>query len=465
MKFRNIKIAPLSLVLLALTFSTPSTAFEADDVEYFTDSGFSGTIKTMQHPAGEYYKGVTYVAYQGAKEDPYVAAYNHKSKKWTGPYRAGVSLMGKDPDRKIDNHGKPAMIIDDAGYIHLVFGGHGGMTEHGTNLFGNPHYGMMKHVVSKRPMDISEWEEVDNIPPFGTYNQFVKMDNGDIYLFYRHGAHRSNWVYQRSTDNGRTFEPVVSILKTKPRTDTPGIIDSWYAWFDKGHGDDIIVTYNYHVCGQENGQHRGHRKNSYYMVMDTKDHTWHNIEGEKLATPVTKELADAKSLVVDTGDLWSVRGVTRLDETGNPHIILYVGEDEDGKHVGPTTVSYTRWTGEKWTKLSSNGIPPKGEGDLRVNSPTSVSILLPQKTKSMGEVVWIDSTDGGKSFAKGESVISAKRTSLTISSFIRNAHPDARFIAAGKKASDKTDYRFMYLVGDNGSIKRSKAEAHHRPKQ
>ena len=62
--------------------------------------------------AGEYYKGVTYVSYQGPLEDPYVAAYNHKTKTWVGPFKAGTSLMGKDKSRKTDNHGKPTLVID-----------------------------------------------------------------------------------------------------------------------------------------------------------------------------------------------------------------------------------------------------------------------------------------------------------------------------------------------------------------
>jgi hypothetical protein len=28
------------------------------EVDYFTNNGFSNTVGTMQHPAGEYYKGV-----------------------------------------------------------------------------------------------------------------------------------------------------------------------------------------------------------------------------------------------------------------------------------------------------------------------------------------------------------------------------------------------------------------------
>jgi hypothetical protein len=142
-----------------------------------------------------------------------VAAYDHAQDRWSGPFKAGTSEMGKTPGEKVDNHGKPTLVVDNAGYIHVFFGGHGGLPEQGTNAFGNTHKGRQTHIVSKRPRDISSWEVLDNVSPFGTYNQTVKMDNGDIYLFYRHGAHRSDWVYQKSTDNGRSFAPEVLVLK------------------------------------------------------------------------------------------------------------------------------------------------------------------------------------------------------------------------------------------------------------
>ena len=216
-------------------------------VDHFANNGFGNAVAIVQHPAGIHHQGITYVCYQGPLEDPYVASYNHKTGEWKGPFKAGVSEMGKDPNRKkrIDNHGKPSMIIDDAGYIHITFGGHGGMKKHGKNSLGNHHYGKNLHAVSKKPLDISSWETLDNIPPFGTYNQFIKMDNGDIYLFYRHGAHRSNWVYQKSSDNGRTFSEPVSFLKHKRRTDQAAE-DSWYPWITKGQGDDLLVVFDYH---------------------------------------------------------------------------------------------------------------------------------------------------------------------------------------------------------------------------
>lgn len=424
-------------------------------VDYFTDMGYGNPVAPMQHPAGEYHEGVTYVAYQGLDEDPYVAAYNHLTGKWIGPYIAGVSRMGKDLSQKIDNHGKPALIIDDAGYIHLVFGGHGGTKELGENPLGNYCRGEMKHVVSKRPLDISEWEQLKNISQFGTYNQFVKMDNGDLYLFYRHGAHRSNWVYQKSIDNGRTFEAPVSVLKTKRRTDMPAH-DAWYAWFLKGNDDEIIAMYNYHLCKDE-PHHDGERRNGYYMVMDTKDGIWRNVKGEKLDTPVTKEQSDAMALVHDSGELWAYRGTTALDSCGHPHVTLYVGEGMGLKHGGPKSVKHFCWTGEMWTNHSDPTLPV-AVGDMEITTPEKVNLLLALKDKKTNrEVGWWRSDDGGKKFVQDEPLLSFEKSGISITSLIRNAHPDARVIVS--KKNGPTDFCKLYLLGNNGPIQRLKSDA------
>lgn len=59
-------------------------------------------------------------------EDPYVAAYNHLTDEWSGSFKAGSSILGKDLSKKIDSHDKPPMVINNAGYIHIFYGGHGG---------------------------------------------------------------------------------------------------------------------------------------------------------------------------------------------------------------------------------------------------------------------------------------------------------------------------------------------------
>ncbi|WP_440877096.1 BNR-4 repeat-containing protein [Thalassotalea sp. PLHSN55] len=437
-------------------------------VDYFADNALGNPLAIVQHPAGVHHNGITYVSYQGPLEDPYVASYNHNTNEWQGPFKAGVSEMGKDPTRnKIDNHGKPTMVIDDLGYIHVFFGGHGGMLKHGKNLLGNIHYGRNAHAVSKKPYDISAWEELDTIPAFGTYNQAVKMDNGDIYLFYRHGAHRSDWVYQKSTDHGRSFEAPVSFLKHKKRTDIAAD-DSWYAWVGKGQNDDIIVTYDYHVCWNNgagiNGRgHTTERHDAYYMVFDTKKGTWRNVENQAVTIPVTREHADERTLVARTGKNWTFNGTTHLDENGHPHIATNIGRDLGAKTGGPKQTSYFRWTGNEWVggapvNSQSRADNTVSRGDFVVHSPTQVSFTLAYEDEQDGVIAFFNSNNGGESFIKGKEMLRRKGATWAITSIIDNAHADARVIVA-EKQKGTNNWHKVYLLGDNGPIQRSKAAA------
>lgn len=440
-----------------------STAEKADImVDYFTNNGFGNAVALVQHPAGIYHKGVTYVCYQGPLEDPYVASYNHKTKEWKGPFKAGISEMGKDPDRKknIDNHGKPSIIIDKDDYIHITFGGHGGMPKHGKNLLGNYHYGKNLHAVSKKPLDISNWETINTIAPFGTYNQLLKMDNGDLYFFYRHGAHRSNWVYQKSTDNGITFEPAVSFLKHKRRTEIEAE-DSWYAWITKGKGDNLIIAFDYHICRdvkniQDARGHIGERHNLYYMMFNTETNVWRNVKNEPLQIPLTKEMADEKTLVANTATDWTFQSVADVDPNGNPHVSVQVGADIGKNTSAPKQMRYFRWNGKEWLQSENSGLPIGG-GEIEVVSAKEVNMYLESKAnKNIGEISRWESKDAGETFTKESILLRRENAGFAISSLIDNPHPDARIIVAEKVKG--TAYRKMYLLGDNGPVQRSEKE-------
>lgn len=427
----------------------------SDPVDYFADNGYSNPISTFQHPAGEHHQGVTYVAYQGPHEDAYVAAYEHATGNWTGPFLAGVSPMGISPDQidksKVDNHGKPALIVDRRGYIHLAFGSHGGDPKYGPNPLGDPGWGMkgkMTHVVTTHPGDISSWREVDNVSPHSTYNQWVKIANGDLYLFYRHGGHRSDWVYQKSTDDGLTFSAPVSILKHKVSAESPTVHDSWYVWFDNGHGDTITASYVYHPCAHP--RHHAHRQNTYYMQMDTVTGQWSNVQGNPLTLPVTKESADQLTLIEATGDVRAKRGTTHADSAGRPHLIFHVGRD----------LRYYRWDGNAWQKpvTIGDGSARLGDGDFIVDSPTHVRMLLSQSTEGGYEMAWWNSTDGGLSWLHRAGAVASAERSFSPSAIIRNAHPDAVMLVASSSAADEHPYHRMQLVGARGPLARPAAE-------
>jgi hypothetical protein len=268
-------------------------------------------------------------------------------------------------------------------------------------------------------------------------------------------------VYQKSTDNGVTFGVPVSFLKHK-RLQNIEAEDSWYPWVSKGNGSDIIVAFDYHICrDNKNAQDaRGHipeRHNVYYMVFDTKTGVWKNVKNEPLQMPLTKEMADQKTLVREIPDDWTFQGVVDVDPSGNPQVCMMVGPDVGEKRSGPKRIQYFRWGGKNWLK-SNNKDLPRGNGDIEVKSSKEVSLYIESKTSDdVGEVSRWDSFNGGASFKKGKVFLRRKDATFVISSLIDNPHPNARIIV-GEKASG-TDYKKMYLLGDNGPIKRVKSEA------
>ena len=438
--------SPVGAFLLASVLSAGLAA--AEPVDFFADNGFGKPVSTMQHPCAEFYQGVTYIAYQGPHEDPYVCAYHHATRKWAGPVKAGTSQLGKSTDPtdsdEVDNHGRPALIVDGTGYIHLIFGGHGGSWLLGNNPLGTPGGGGQIHVVSKHPQDISSWEVLDNITPSGTYSQFVKMSDGDIYLFYRHGSHRSDWVYQKSTDHARTFAPPVSILKSKPQTADPNIHDAWYAWFHEGKGDTIAVTYNHHPCAVVG--HKKPRYNGYFMTLNCADDSWRNVRGVPLTLPITKESADKNTLVYDTGKEGVRTGSFRVDADGHPHVFYRQGAGQ---------VRYYRWTGEAW---QGPGVITKEaksqDADFFIESPLVINMLLTQTVSGKGEVCWWQSIDGGLKWTKESSLRSAENTDYLIGSLVRNANPDARIVVSELRGDQKDLHRKMFLLGDHGPVRR-----------
>ena len=426
----------------------------AADLPSFANNGYDNSLSTYQHPCAQHYQGTTYVAYQGPHEDPYVCAYDHAAGTWQGPVRAGVSELGRPHDAAqtgvADNHGRPALFVDRAGYIHLVFGGHGGWESLGENRLGTPGSGRQSHVVSKRPQDISEWEVLDNIDPFGTYSQFIEMEDGDVYLFYRHGSHRSDWVYQKSTDNCRTFAPAVSVLKHKAQAADPVTHDAWYAWFTEGAGDSIVVTYVYHPC--KSVDHTKQRVNLYFMRMQCGDESWENIRGESLELPVIKEYADRTTLVLDTGDTRCKRLTCAVDPEGGAHIIFSLGGQ----------VCYTRWLGDAWqtpvTVADAAGLGAK-DGDIIADSPTDVRLLLSSPGGAGGTALqWWKTADGGLTWARDALVAETETGGFRLGALVYRADPAAQVVFEGRDPAAAHLYRRLFMWGDQGFVGRPAAE-------
>jgi hypothetical protein len=424
-----------------------------DSLTYFADNGFGQPLQTMQHPSGEYYEGVTYLAYQGPKEDPYICSYNHQTKEWIGPIKAGTSALGKtlnlkNPD-KVDNHGRPALIVDGNGYIHLVFGGHGGDSDQGDNSLGSYGSGKQTHIISKKPRDISSWEIMDNIPSFGTYSQFIKTPNNSIYLFYRHGPHRSDWVYQKSTDNAKTFAKPVSILRHKPQNGNPDVYDTWYAWFQEGPNKTVIASFNYHPCAPNRTVHNSLRINEYAMKMNTVDDTWENAKGEKLTMPLTKEYADSMTMVFDSKGEKTRVGTNLADSLGNLHLSFRYNSKNQ-------VIYYVNWTGGQWKTSQINPLEYTfNNGDMFIENRDIIRFFTSYRHQNISHAGWWNSNDIGLTWEKEIPMLSSVSASFVMSALIRNAHPDARVIVAEIPDNPNEKHSKLYLLGNSGPVKRN----------
>ncbi|MDC0308181.1 MAG: BNR-4 repeat-containing protein [Planctomycetaceae bacterium] len=225
----------------------------------------------------------------------------------------------------------------------------------------------------------------------------------------------------------------------------------WYAWFEKGQGDTITASYVYHPCNKR-GRHTNDRYNTYYMQMNTADATWTNAPGKPLAMPIRKEYADENTMMFDTHGGRVTRGTCRVDENGAPHVFF---RHDKGQ------VRYYRWLGDKWqqpvTVLPGN--KRNHDGDMVVHSPTHISLLLSYKNDAGSHVGYFNSTDGGLTWQKALSLLSAKNIAFNdISSIVRNAHPDARLMLSSNAYGQVNEYRNMILLGDKGPVTRPKKQ-------
>ena len=202
--------------------------------------------------------------------------------------------------------------------------------------------GRTKHARSVHPESIEQFEILPHtetgLSLFSTYMSSIKMDNGNIYLFYRHGPHTGDWVYQKSIDSGKTFQPVQPFLKYDyvGRTTRNGVdikvYDTWYASCFRSENSlssessssgtnrkrsrkkEMIgcqFVYHYHTVGREGKQDGPVRYNGYYIELDTSTDTWYTVDGTPIQSqhiPLTKSVADSPGIMFynsTSADLYS----------------------------------------------------------------------------------------------------------------------------------------------------------------
>lgn len=228
-----------------------------------------------------------------------------------------------------DDHANPSIMALPDKRLVLFFSAHGGTKN-------SPMY----YRISKRPADISEWEEVQNINPKMEGNLGICYSNpcqlsaegNRIYLFFRGRDFKPTCVY---TDDLKTWSAPINIVRNDVGFGSYG---RPYTKITTNHKDKIFFAFT-------DAHPRDRATNSIYFMM---------YKGGKLCkadgTVVSDTLGSVMPSQVDkvydatkTFDkawIWDIA----YDKDENPVLVYARFSDRDNSH----SYWYARWNGEKW---------------------------------------------------------------------------------------------------------------------
>lgn len=335
----------------------------------------------------------TYIAYTAGRdhfdgdcrpytsENPYIAAFDHGTQTWQGPYRVGDVHWSES---RGDCHDYPQILIDSQGYLHVFHTFHFS----GRNIV---------HFKSKAPHDIQpNWVRTEIPQTSGnTYGAAFKNNQGDFYVFYRDTVWRRRgdtqgqtglWYepqrYVKSTDEGRTWSlprllidpgrPSASDADPLAPTVTSLINDSgWNTiyvanWLQDAARNRLIVDFT------ATFEHADQWGNRIIFVFDMNDDKVLTMKGTCLGSRIDRPAYlgnESEGIRIYTARI--VRGhattygrglgsqaiVIEGDPNGYP-TVYYTKFESNKPEAGPDSAEFyksgwdrfrrARWTGDRW---------------------------------------------------------------------------------------------------------------------
>jgi hypothetical protein len=257
----------------------------------------------------------THVAWLDAVSKTMVATFDNEKREWLGQWLVGEGH---------DNHGGPALTCDSEGYLHIVFG---------------PHGGEFQYFRSARPSDASEWVAVGLFGVNGTYPSLVCDSKDTLHCTYRGMTPPLKLAYQRRPRDGDWSEPVALVDAAVPDGYT-----QYTNALTLGPDDSLHLAFHVYDLHPAAGKAIG-----YLRSTDGGD-SWMLADG----TPVELPFSPDKTGMVEQGPGLDMRACNvALSPEGHPYFIAAHFE---------TTLSTThiwRWDGTAWRRIDLTPVVQK----------------------------------------------------------------------------------------------------------
>lgn len=289
--------------------------------------------------------------------------------------------------RAYDNHGGPALTVDSAGHLHIVY---------------YPHHHPFRYRRSKKPNDASSWEEEVSFGSRCTYPTLLCGPHDTLYLTCRESG-PDPWVLNLYTKqrNG-PWEGPRTIIRAE---------DKGYSHFQEAlcwGAEPGTIHLSCRIYG--GSPRRGHTVG--YLRSDDSGKTWRTAAGRELALPATASTVDRIAQDREGTGVGYRSGAIAVDPEGIPHV-LYGSYDEvplpawiatpgqDGRwHSRPVRPDLpAEWDG--WGLTLPGGITFGEEGRLFV----ALTLIRPPNLADTtiwghptSEVLFLESDDRGETF-------------------------------------------------------------------
>ena len=228
-----------------------------------------------------------------------------------------------------DDHANPSIMALPGKRLVLFFSAHGGTKN-------SPIY----YRVSKRPADISAWEELRSINPkmegkLGvcyTNPAMLSAENNRVYLFFRGRDFKPTCVY---TDDLKTWSEPINMVRNDPGYGQSG---RPYTKITTNHKDKIFFAFT-------DAHPRDRATNSIYFMM-YKDGKLCKADGTVVSDTLGSVMPSQVDKVYnatqtfDKAWIWDIA----FDKDEHPVLVYARFSDKDNSH----SYWYARWNGKKW---------------------------------------------------------------------------------------------------------------------
>ena len=245
-----------------------------------------------------------------------VRTLNRRTGEWSRTHTVGEAH---------DNHGGPALTVDNDGYLHIVY---------------FPHHHPFRHRRSKRPNDASDWEEETRFGEKLTYPTLVCGPDNTLYFTARRSFREKPWEVELwSKKPGRDWARSGAVLRSRHKG---------YAHFQESlaWGPDHRTL---HLCCRF---HENSDKNAYgrlqtvaYMKSEDFGRTWRRSDGARIQAPASVDDIEVLAKGGVDREVGLRAGCMAVDpRTGRAHLIYSVTENGEGRVFTATSDGKGAWS-------------------------------------------------------------------------------------------------------------------------